>query len=489
MMTYDEALERIHSFNVFGSRLGLERMEKLLSLLGNPHEKLRIIHVAGTNGKGSVCRYVYSVLTEAGYKAGAYFSPYVERFTERIEFAGEEISGEELAFYTERVLESVGRMLTEGFESPTEFELVTAIGLSYFAEKEADFVILEVGLGGSGDSTNISKKPIVTAITSISYDHMAQLGNTLELIAADKAGIIKEGVPVVVFVKDKGAFDVIKRKADELGAPLIDASEAKLGAVTEKLNDYSFSAAFNIAGTERSYPDVRLSMNGLHQVENAVCALHMIEVIRDAGAVIPREALYAGMRKAVQPGRFEVMQYGIAQNEQAGADAENEIKRPYLILDGAHNADGVKTLVRTLSSHFPNGRLLLCVGILRDKEYEKMAAELCRLEADIIATSVPNPRSLPAEELAEAFMELSACRKGRGLVLTCGDYREAFAAARAAMRGGPAALYAINGGERFAEGPAGAGGNAGEPEYDAVVWAGSLYLIGAVKQLLRSENG
>ena len=189
-MNYEEAIEKIHSFNVFGSRLGLERMKKLLELLGNPHENMKIIHVAGTNGKGSVCRYVYSVLEENGYRTGAYFSPYIENFTERIEFDRKEISRADLVRYTEEAIQGVEQMLTLGYESPTEFELVTAVGLLYFAAKKADYVVLEVGLGGKGDSTNICDKPVVTAITSISYDHMAQLGNTLELIAADKAGII-----------------------------------------------------------------------------------------------------------------------------------------------------------------------------------------------------------------------------------------------------------------------------------------------------------
>lgn len=442
MMTYKETLEKIHSFNVFGSRLGLERMNKLLSLLGNPHEKLRVIHVAGTNGKGSVCRYVYSVLSEAGYRAGAYFSPYIERFTERIELAEQEISEDDLAAYTERALAAVDIMLEEGFESPTEFELVTAIGFLYFAEKKADFVILEVGLGGSGDSTNVCEKPLATAVTSISYDHMAQLGNTLEQIAADKAGIIKEGAPAVVCVKDTGAFEVIRSRAEVLHAPFINVLEAEVSDMEEKLGGSRFSVIFNINGNCYKYKNIEISMSGQHQTDNALCALHIIEIIRESGYDISNKAVYDGMKKAFQPARFEIVP-----------------KDPYWILDGAHNEAGIRAFADTLLLHFPKGKFLLCIGILKDKEFDKMARELCRLDADIVVTSVPNPRSMAAGELAEVFGGLEPYKSGGRSVFAREDYRQAV---------------------RLAEEMSGA--------YDAVVWAGSLYLIGPVRNMVRDDT-
>ena len=198
----DRAIEKIHEFSKFGSVLGLERMTELLSLLGDPQDQLKVIHVAGTNGKGSVCRYIYSVLLEEGYKTGIYISPFIENFNERIEIGRICISDEDLAVYTDRVLEAVSIMIKEGLQSPTEFEVITALALLYFKEKACDYVVLEVGLGGSGDSTNVCREPLMTVITSISMDHMDRLGNTIEEIAAEKAGIIKDGCPVVTSASD-----------------------------------------------------------------------------------------------------------------------------------------------------------------------------------------------------------------------------------------------------------------------------------------------
>ncbi len=189
-----DAISKIHEFLRFGTVLGLERMNALLSKLDNPQEDLKVIHVAGTNGKGSVCRYIYEALREAGYRTGLYTSPYLEVFNERIEMDGAYISDEDLEQLTNRVLEKVEEMTAEGLESPTEFEVVTAIAFLYFSEKKADYVVLEVGLGGRGDSTNVVKKPLASVITSISLDHTDRLGNTIGEIAAEKAGIIKEGM-------------------------------------------------------------------------------------------------------------------------------------------------------------------------------------------------------------------------------------------------------------------------------------------------------
>ena len=350
-MNYEEAMERIHSFRVFGSRLGLGRMRRMLHLLGDPQDGMNIIHVAGTNGKGSVCRYVYSVLEENGYRTGAYFSPYLERFTERIEFDGEEISREDLVRYAEQALGAAEEMVRRGWESPTEFELVTAIGFLYFAAKNADFIILEVGLGGRGDSTNICSQPAVTAIVSISYDHMAQLGNTLPEIAAEKAGIIKEGVPVVVCVEDPDAFEVIRKRAEELSAPLIDASRVRISTVRESLEGCIFDAMpdeelrAQLSGMMQ-WQNIEISMCGHHQISNAVCALLMIEVLRKRGIRIEEERLHRGMKKAVQKGRFEIMR-----------------KNPYLILDGAHNPAGARALKETVR------RFLAATGFCCAREF------------------------------------------------------------------------------------------------------------------------
>ena len=470
-MTYEEAIEKIHSFQVFGSRLGLERMKERLRLLGDPHRDLKIIHAAGTNGKGSVCRYVYSALQENGYRCGAYFSPYIENFTERIEFDGKEISREALAHHTELCLKAADRMMSEGFESPTEFELVTAVGLSYFAEEKADFVILEVGLGGKGDSTNICDKPIVTAITSIAFDHMAQLGNTLELIAADKAGILKADVPAVVCVPDAGPMEVIRARAKELRAPLIDVTKFRVENIREDLGGSRFDAVLegfselrsffadaekNPAGGsarfgDRAFPrqnggkrqasdpqfkNIEISMHGRHQISNALCALSMIEVMRETGILMTEEKIRRGMKKAVQKARFEIVE-----------------KSPYVILDGAHNPAGAKALTETVLTHFSGKRILLCAGILKDKACREMAELLTALRADLILTNVPNPRTMEAGELADIFLSFDLYGKRERETAVIPDWAEAVA--RAEERKG---------------------------DYDLVLWAGSLYLMGEVRR-------
>lgn len=435
-MNYEEAIERIHSFNVFGSRLGLERMKKLLELLGDPHKDMKIIHVAGTNGKGSVCRYVYSVLQENGYRTGAYFSPYIENFTERIEFDGAEIPRDELVKHTEIALAGVEKMLAQGYESPTEFELVTAVGLSYFAEQKADFVVLEVGLGGSGDSTNICDRPAVIAITSISYDHMAQLGNTLELIAADKAGILKKGVPAVICVDDPGAMDVIVRKAESLSAPVINVKKSRVEHIRQDLTGWSFDA--ELGELDAEYRGIELSMHGKHQISNALCALSMIEIMRGNGTEMKDELIRAGMKKAVQKARFEIM------------DTD-----PYIVLDGAHNPAGAKALADTMEAAFPSKRVLLCAGILKDKEFRTMAEELIRLKADIIVTEVPNPRTMSAQELADVFYTFDIYGEKEKNITVVPDCREAFDRAEEM-----------------------------KDSYDVVLWAGSLYLMGEVRRLI-----
>lgn len=436
IMDYNEALEKIHGFNVFGSKLGLERMNKLLSLLGDPHKDMKIIHVAGTNGKGSVCRYIYSVLNECGYKAGAYFSPYLEEFTERIECGGRQIGKDELPAYTERVLAAVDQMISEGFESPTEFELVTAIGLLYFKAKNADFVVLEVGLGGRGDSTNICERPVATVISSVSYDHMEVLGSTLEEIAFEKAGIIKRGVPVCVNVKDPKAFAVIEKRAQEMMAPVIDLRQAAVTVKSCDIKGSTFTAGLNGLALFR---DISIKMRGRHQIDNAVCALAAFAVMRIQGFTVPDQCVKSGMKRAFQPGRLEVMS-----------------DDPYLVIDGAHNTAGVTALTDTLLEYFEGKRILLCTGMLADKEPEKMAEQFARLGADVITTAVPNPRSMTAKQLADVFKAAEPYAGGGNTVEAVEDWQ--------------AALELAN--ER-------------RGDYDVTVWSGSLYLIGPVRAALR----
>ncbi|MCI9598119.1 MAG: bifunctional folylpolyglutamate synthase/dihydrofolate synthase [Firmicutes bacterium] len=421
-----DAIEKIHGFDRFGSVLGLERMNLLLEKLRHPEQGLRVIHVAGTNGKGSVCRYLYEALQENGYQAGMYISPFIQSFHERIQFDGEFITDQELERHTDQVVEKAGEMVKEGFDSPTEFEVVTAIAFLYFAAKKADFVILEVGLGGIGDSTNVVEKPLISVITSISYDHMQQLGNTLEQIAGEKAGIIKEGVPVVSNVEQSEAAAVIARRAYEKGCVLYDATKLKYGIREESAAGTLFD--MEIYGTD--YSEMRISMAGRHQVENAKTALIALEILRKRGIIkVMRNKLYQGMEKARQPGRFEI--FG---------------EKPVVILDGAHNEAGAKALRQAMERYYKGQEILVVAGMLADKETEKIAEHFRAISNQFIATQPDNPRKLPAAELADLLKQ-----DGR----SCETAKNADAAFTMAM-------------DR-------------KPCPDVVLFAGSLYLIGEIR--------
>ena len=424
-----DILERIHEFNRFGSVLGLERMSVLMEKLGNPHEDLRVIHVAGTNGKGSVCKYIEEGLSSCGYRVGLFTSPFIERFNERIRLEGEDISDEDLEDCGGRVLDAAAEMVSEGMESPTEFEVVTAIGLLYFAEKNADIVVLEVGLGGRGDSTNIVEKPLICAITSISYDHMNVLGSTLAEIAGEKAGIIKRGVPVVSNVTNHEAAAVIARKAYEMGSRLYDVS--RIAAEAKEETQFSQTVTMEIYGTD--YSDVEISMVGRHQRENLKTALAVIEVLRRSGEIkIERNALYAGLRKAVQPGRFEIM-------------SEN----PFVVIDGAHNEAGAKALLDTVGERFAGKRILLVTGMLADKQVDEILRRFVGITRDIIVTEPDNPRRMKAEELAARLRDMGI------EPLVAAEPAESFAAAE----------------KRSCD-------------YDVLLFAGSLYLISDMRRMI-----
>jgi dihydrofolate synthase/folylpolyglutamate synthase len=227
-MNYEEALQFIHSTYRFGSKLGLERIKRLMYLLGNPQNTYKIIHVAGTNGKGSTCSLIHDVLMEAGYKTGLFISPYLEEFTERIQINKHHINKDSLARITALVNDKVSLMLSEGYDHPTEFEIVTAIGFKYFQEENIDFLVLEVGLGGRFDATNVVEEPLVSVITSISYDHMEQLGDSLEKIAYEKAGIIKAGRPAVIYPQADNIKKVIRDVARSKNSPVYEADKGNI---------------------------------------------------------------------------------------------------------------------------------------------------------------------------------------------------------------------------------------------------------------------
>lgn len=427
-------IDRIHEFNRFGMVLGLDRMEELLRRLGNPQDDLKVIHVAGTNGKGSVSKYLEEGLSACGYKMGLYTSPYIETFNERIRYDGADISDEDLEYYGQKVVSAAEVMVADGLDSPTEFEVVTAIAFLYFADRQADITILEVGLGGIGDSTNVVKSPLASVITSISYDHMAQLGSSLAEIAVNKAGIIKTGCPVIANVPQRDAAKIIARKAYAMGSRLYDISGIR-AAVSDET---PFSQKVSMELYEKSYSDVEISMVGRHQAENLKTALATLEILRKSGAVkLDREALYEGLKRARQPGRFEVIS-----------------EDPLVIIDGAHNEAGAQALQETMAQHFAGKKILLVAGILADKEIDSIVKFLTKITDHIIVTEPDNPRKLAAEKLAEHVADFGAAAE------VVSDVEAAVHRAKALADG-----------------------------YDVILFAGSLYLIGDVRRLWRNERG
>lgn len=433
-----DVIDKIHEFNRFGSVLGLERMNILLEKLGDPHKDLRVIHVAGTNGKGSVCKFLEEGLSSCGYNVGLYTSPFIECFNERIRLGGKNISDEDLEGFSMKVLSAAEEMVAEGDDSPTEFEVVTAVALLYFAEKEADIVILEVGLGGKGDSTNVVDKPLICAICSVSYDHMDRLGNTIEEIAADKAGIIKPSVPVISNVDNHAAAAVIARTAYEKESRLYDISDIKPEIFDKSL--FRQFVTMEIYGTD--YSNVEISMVGRHQSENLKTTLSVIEVLRKSGEIkVERSLLYEGMKKAVQPGRFEVLKKG---SEETGT--------PVVIVDGAHNEAGAYALCDTMKENFRDKKILLVTGMLADKQTDKILKAFIDITHDIIATEPDSPRKLKTDELAAQIR-----RMGIEPIIS-DDVEDSVRLAISIWK-----------------------------NYDVVLFAGSLYLIGHVRRMLKDE--
>lgn len=429
----NSAIDKIHEFQRFGSILGLERMNSLLKLLGNPQDELKIIHVAGTNGKGSTCRYIYSVLQAAGYKTGLYTSPFLEFFNERIELDGKYISDDDLAEYTDRVLKCAEMMVARGEQSPTEFEVITAIAFLYFKEKGCDFAVMEVGLGGSGDSTNVCKSPLISVITSISYDHTDRLGNTLAEIAAEKAGIIKEGCPVVTSAEADEALTVIEEKAAECGSMYFETRHIPYTVRAKSLEGISFDTV--IQGVP--FENIELSMLGEHQIKNAICALSALNILEEQGDVaLHRDAIYRGLKAARQTGRFEVM------------SAKDE--KPIVVIDGAHNPDGASALRKAVNEYLTGKKILMVTGMLADKDTGSILKEFTAITDSFISTEPENPRKMDAESLKAEIEAMGA---------DCESFPDCREAVRAAAERGK--------------------------DFDAVLYAGSLYMIGAIRGILR----
>ena len=379
-MNITEALSFIHKTVWLGSKPGLSRTEHLLSLMGNPHKKLKFVHVAGTNGKGSTSACIASVLQEAGYKTGLYTSPYINVFNERMQIDGVMISDDELCRMCEYIKPLSDSMIDD---PPTEFELITALAMEYFYRNNCDIVVLEVGMGGELDSTNVIDSPEAAVICAIDLDHTSFLGSTVEEVASAKAGIIKSGTKVALYDCEKSVYDVFDKKCTDVGASLVAAGFDKIANVKHSLGFSEFDYG--------KYKNIKLSLVGSYQPKNASVAITAIEILREKGYKISDEALFKGLEEVKWPGRFEIL-------------GEN----PVFVLDGAHNPHGMKATVNSLQDHFGDKKIHFVVGAMADKDVSGMMKMLLPLAKDFTAVRPDNPRAMSAEELSELLCKLGA---------------------------------------------------------------------------------
>ena len=373
-MNYTEALEYIHSICWTFTKPGLERISTLCEKLGNPQNGLKFVHVAGTNGKGSFCSMLESVLRHAGYKTGLFTSPYIKVFNERMQFCGENIADDELAEITEYVKPFADAME----DKPTEFELITAIGFEYFKRKNCDVVILEAGMGGRLDSTNIINSSLLSVITGIALDHTAFLGDTPEKIAAEKAGIIKKDGCILFGGNSKGVEEVIKNKASEMNAEYHFADKSGLEILSSDLS----GSVFNYG----KYKEVKLPLLGLYQPLNAVNVLCAVELLCDKGFAVEESALRDGLLAARWPARFEIIS-----------------RNPLIIFDGAHNPEGIETATESIKRYFGDRKVAVLTGVMKDKDYNYIAGKFSEIADRAFTITPQNPRALPAEEYAKVL--------------------------------------------------------------------------------------
>jgi len=380
-MTYEEAKAYLENCNQYAGEFTLEPLKELLKRLGDPQDQLKFVHIGGTNGKGSTLAYVSTVLKEAGYKVGRYISPTIFSYRERIQVNEEYISREALIRLTETVKAVGDRMLAEGLGHPTMFEAETAVAFLYFAEQGCDLVVLEVGMGGRLDATNVIKNTEAAVLVTISMDHMGFLGNTLGEIASVKAGIIKPGCTVVSSKQEQSAEQAIRSEADKHGCQVVESDP---GLVKNKKRGL-FAQAFDYK--ERT--QVEISLAGEYQFSNAALALDVFDVLRTKGYEISEEAIRTGMKKTVWKGRFTVVD-----------------ESPYFIVDGAHNRDAAYKLRECIEHYLKGKRLIYIMGVLADKEYEVVVETTVPYASEIITVMTPdNPRALPAEELAKTVAD------------------------------------------------------------------------------------
>ena len=398
-MNYTEALEYIHSVNWTFCKPGLERISALCKALGDPQKDLKFIHVAGTNGKGSFCSMTESVLRAAGYKTGLYTSPYIKVFNERMQVCGEMISNEELASLTEYVKPIADAMT----DKPTEFELITAIAFEYFKRHKCDVVVLEAGMGGRLDSTNIIRDPLLSVITGIALDHTAFLGDTVEKIAAEKAGIIKDNRPILWGGDDLSARAVIETTAKEKESEFFFVDYENLRNINATLDGTTLDFG--------EHKDIKINLLGLYQPKNAAVVLSAIDILRKTGMDISKDAVKRGLESARWLARFEILS-----------------RDPLVIFDGAHNPQGIDSAVKSIKHYFKDKKVYVMTGVLKDKDYDVISTRLSEIASRAFVMTPENPRALDAKEYADIL-------EAKGVKSNSYDtIKEAFEAAKKAAK-------------------------------------------------------
>ncbi|WP_291732859.1 folylpolyglutamate synthase/dihydrofolate synthase family protein [Clostridium sp.] len=427
-MKYEEAMKYITEVGNFGSNYGLERTYKLLEHLGNPERDLKLIHIAGTNGKGSTTSMITEILMGEGYKVGMYTSPFIEEFEERIQINRNNIPKERLAILMDEIKVAVDKVIEAGYNHPTEFEIITVLMLLYFKKENIDFGVIEVGLGGTLDSTNVIK-PIIQVITSISFDHTNLLGNTLEKIAREKAGIIKKGIPTVIYPQQEEVLKVIKNKCFEMDSELYIANNENL----------KFE---NIVNLDKPYQllkynneiDILLPLLGEHQIINLSVAMQAIEVLNNKNIIdISIANIVKSIKNVSWKGRLEVLS-----------------NNPYVVIDGAHNIQGIKTLSRNIKKYFKYENLYLILGILADKDVEEMIKIITPMAKKVYSVTPNSIRGELAESLKDEVSKFNKNCKAFD------KYEEAY-------------LEALN----------------DASEKDLILASGSLYMIGDMRKIIR----
>ncbi|MBN2260348.1 MAG: bifunctional folylpolyglutamate synthase/dihydrofolate synthase [Clostridiales bacterium] len=423
-MNYSEAIAYIHGTYKFGRKLGLDNINQLLEKMGNPENELKVIHVAGTNGKGSTSAFIANILIESGYSVGLFSSPFLQIFNERIRLNRMNIPNQSLADITAFVKEKVDEMVMSGKDHPTEFEIVTAIAFEFYKREKADIVVLEVGMGGRLDSTNVILKPLCSVITPIAMDHTDYLGDTMALIAGEKAGIIKENSPVVVHPQEVEALKVIEAVAKDRNSKMILVDQSTIEIIKESLTETKFKYL------NKSYS---ISLLGRHQTRNAAVAIEVAKLLNDMAIFkIDSSSIENGLKVTVWPGRMEIIN-----------------KEPLVIIDGAHNEHGARGLKDTLEHLLKSKKVIGVVGILEDKDVDAIIKHVVPLLDEVIVTQPNSPRSMPYIDLMNHVREYHDNVSGFERIL------EAIIEARARAN-----------------------------KEDVVLVFGSLYLIGEVRSIL-----